>query len=102
MTDNPTPATPDLSGDAAPLLRLHDALTRLTHLADAWAASAERAHHDTDDGVADHASYHRGITAGLGIAARHLTEHLPRLLAAIPPCPHGTTHDHPHCPRWCW
>lgn len=102
MTDNPTPATPDLSGDAAPLLPLHDALTRLTHMADAWAASAERAHHDTDDGVADHASYHRGITAGLGIAARHLTEHLPRLLATIPPCPHGTTHDQPHCPRWCW
>jgi len=89
---------------AASLGDLHRALTHLTHLVDSWTSSAAdtRAKEGADEQHPDDARYARGVAGGLDIAARHLTEHLPVLLAAIPPCPHGTTHDQDHCPGWCW
>jgi hypothetical protein len=103
MTDNPPPAEPDLYA-AASLGHLHWALLGLTHLVNAWTTSAAttRAKEGTDERHPDDARYARGLADGLDIAARQLAKHVPVLLAAIPPCPHGTTHDQAHCPRWCW
>jgi hypothetical protein len=89
---------------AASLGHLHRALLDLTNLVNAWTTTAAttRAKEGTDERHPDHAAHARGVAGGLDIAARQLAEHVPVLLAAIPPCPHGTTHEKDHCLGWCW
>jgi hypothetical protein len=88
---------PTQTNGAVSLGSLHYAWHDLNNLVASWAAVAADIHRGDGD-----EEYARGIAGGLDIAARQLRDMLPRLLAAIPPCPHGTTHDQDHCPGWCW